>query len=85
MDKPPPIQLPGLPAIDAFGAVDLEEMPCTGCVHASSKGACKRFPPVFMPPYPEQRGSELMMRPGGWSFPPAIRKCGEYKRPVETA
>ena len=64
---------------EAAGAVDLEEIGCDGCRYASSKKVCKRFPPIFKPPVPVMVNGQPQLEPGGWAFPPAIRKCGEFE------
>ena len=74
-----------LQAVDMAGAVDLDEIDCRGCKYASSKGACKRFPPIFRPPVPTIVNGQPALQEGGWVFPPAIRKCGEYTSGVVTS
>lgn len=67
--------------VDETGAIDLDNLPCTGCRHASLAGnVCKRYPPIFRPAQPAigPNGQPGMME-GGWTFPPAIRKCGWAK------
>lgn len=77
--------LPPLPpniGVDATGAVDLDRLPCTGCKHTNSKNVCKRFPPVFASATPivDAKGQAVGLQPGGWCFPPAVEKCGEFAR-----
>lgn len=71
--------------VDETGAVDLDNLPCTGCRHASHAGVCKRFPPIFRPAQPavDPRTGQAGMMEGGWTFPPAIRKCGEWTKAAE--
>lgn len=78
MTKP---HLPESLGIDASGVVDLDEIDCRGCRWCSAKGACKRYPPIFRPASPARApNGETVLAEGGWAFPPAIRKCGEFTR-----
>jgi hypothetical protein len=63
----------------AAQAVDLHDVPCSGCRHDKG-GVCRRFPPVWTTPapIPDKSGQVVGMSPGGWSFPPAARRCGEH-------
>ena len=67
------------------GAVDLDEIDCFGCKH-KSKQVCKLNPPVWASANPvyDKKGQLQGMTPGGWSFPPAIRKCGQFTKPEES-
>ena len=67
-----------LDGIDLSSAVDLDQMPCIGCKHRSSKGACKRYPPIFKPATPVMGPNGPSVAEGGWCFPPAAQKCGEF-------
>ncbi len=71
--------LPHLPAVGTEGAVDLDALPCGGCVYKSLSGMCKRYPPVFMPAQPVQTPQGMGLSASGWAFPPAAMKCGEHK------
>lgn len=67
------------------GPVDLDNLDCRGCRHKSLQ-VCKRFPPVFTSAIPRMDpvSREVVgMTQGGWSFPPAIRKCGEFQPRLE--
>ena len=55
-------------------ATDLQKIPCTGCQHQSGK-FCKRYPPAWITPQPLPNGQ---VTSGGWAFPPAEQKCGEF-------
>lgn len=68
------------------GAVDLTRLDCVGCRYrelpaGETVGACKRFPPVFRPVQPAiaPDGRQGVV-PGGWTFPPAAQRCGEFAR-----
>lgn len=62
--------------------IDLDEIDCVGCRH-KSKTVCKRFPPVWTSPIPLASLGGPKLSQGGWSFPPALRKCGEFERGAE--
>lgn len=75
--------LPPVTPADTAGAVDLDNPPCTGCRHHSRPAdaphpICRRMPPVFVPAQPMQTPQGMQLQPGGWSWPPAIVKCGEF-------
>jgi hypothetical protein len=77
-----PPDTPSVPdGIDASMAVDLENIDCRGCTHRSIQGACRRMPPQFVPPVPvpDQATQRLTWTQGGWTFPPAVQRCGEYR------
>ncbi len=68
------------------GAIDLTRIDCVGCRHrelpsGEAVGVCRRFPPVFRPTQPAVTpdGHQGLV-PGGWTFPPAALRCGEYAR-----
>lgn len=61
---------------DLKGAVDLDKIPCTGCRHKSGR-FCKRYPPGWSSPQPLPDGR---VTSGGWAFPPAEQKCGEFSK-----
>lgn len=63
------------------GGVDLHRIPCTGCRYASLTNVCKRFPPVHTPASPVQTPQGVVMQAAGWAFPPAVERCGEYRKP----
>ena len=66
-------------------ATDLEELGCGVCKWRS-KGVCKRYPPVWATPQPlfdKATGAVNGTTIGGWSFPPSLRKCGEFKNRAE--
>lgn len=66
---------------DVAGAVDLANPDCGGCMHRSAASVCKRFPPVFTSSCPvRQDDGSVGMTSGGWSYPPAAQRCGEFKR-----
>ena len=66
--------------VDATGAVDLDKIDCRGCKHRGADESCRRFPPVFRPPMPTIVNGTAQLVPGGWIFPPAALKCGEFRR-----
>lgn len=68
--------------VGAEGAVDLTEMPCIGCRYRSNE-ACKRFPPIFLPAHPVNTPKGPVLAEARWGFPPAVRKCGEWRKPEE--
>lgn len=73
-------KLPDL-AMGPDGVMDLSNPDCRGCkFYAKTLKACKRFPPVFTSSLPQAdaRGQVVGMSPGGWAFPPAALRCGEY-------
>lgn len=65
---------------EAVGAVDLNAIDCRGCRHLSFTGnVCRRYPPVFQPSTAvQQAGGEVQLAQGGWTFPPAVQRCGEW-------
>lgn len=77
--------------VGAEGAVDPTELTCVGCRYRSGADVCKRFPPIFIPSHPPIFiPSHPVNSPQGpvlvearWAFPPAVSKCGEWRRPEE--
>lgn len=70
--------------INAAQAVDLTHPPCDACTYCAKLGqakVCVLNPPVFTLPLPQTdaKGSVLGMTPGGWTFPPAAHRCGQFK------
>jgi hypothetical protein len=70
---------------ETAGAVDLTQLPCTGCRHRHVVTGvpvplCRRHPPVFIPAQPTvgPNGQVAGLQPGGWMHPPATVKCGEF-------
>lgn len=81
MSEPEP--LPENLGVDAHGIVDISQPDCRGCKHLLAvRGVCRRFPPVFKPatPVPSPDGKGMVMQSGGWSFPPAVFRCGEWAK-----
>lgn len=74
-------RLPPLSAADIAGAADLANPDCAGCVHRGPQQVCRRFPPIFRPATPVQDAhGNPGVQPGGWTFPPAVQRCGEFVR-----
>lgn len=65
---------------DVAGAVDLNAVDCRGCRHLSLQGnVCRRYPPIFQPSTAvQQPNGEVGLAQGGWTFPPAVQRCGEW-------
>lgn len=64
-------------------AVDLSKPPsqsCETCRWKHGDNVCRRFPPVFMSAtmVPQPDGGVALTQ-GGWSFPPAVQRCGEFE------
>lgn len=64
--------------VDASLAMDLDKIPCTGCQHKVGN-QCRRYPPVFTSPLPNMKVPGTLASPGGWAFPAAAIKCGEFR------
>ncbi len=76
--------LPPVTDADVAGAIDLDNPPCTNCryrvaAHNAPHPVCRRHPPIWVAPHPVQTPQGAALSPGGWSWPPAIVKCGEFE------